>query len=301
MVKPVIRISYEGGDANKNAIDAKLYGQSLQGIDRMVSDSLVIFSQQRLPKRGERGPLILKVKEAVAGSYESLGYYQEISELLAVGVPIIQTIGPEIISHYVTAILNKFQGKEQAVELAIREMANMHRAALEGMTQTQRDFLEALDRKDARQHEATMGMQDLLGRAISASGSAAVDYVAPVGRSVDTASFFSGAQAAITVTKDGADAIRDSQKLDWNPLASAIVRTDGFKFHSSGLSIENPESEGFLMADVADPSFLEEANAYTMAAQKRSRIEVLARKGYKNGNLAKVQIVGFVKELDDYA
>lgn len=220
---------------------------------------------------------------------------------MAVGVPIIQTIGPEIISHYVTAILNKFQGKEQAVELAIREMANMHRAALEGMTQTQRDFLEALDRKDARQHEATMGMQDLLGRAISASGSAAVDYVAPVGRSVDTASFFSGAQAAITVTKDGADAIRDSQKLDWNPLASAIVRTDGFKFHSSGLSIENPESEGFLMADVADPSFLEEANAYTMAAQKRSRIEVLARKGYKNGNLAKVQIVGFVKELDDYA
>lgn len=44
IVKPVIRISYEGGDANKNAIDAKLYGQSLQGIDRMVSDSLVIFS-----------------------------------------------------------------------------------------------------------------------------------------------------------------------------------------------------------------------------------------------------------------
>lgn len=79
------------------------------------------------------------------------------------------------------------------------------------------------------------------------------------------------------------------------------MRTDGFKFHSSGLSIENPESDGFMMADVADPAFLEEANAYTMAAQKRSRIEVLARKGYKNGNLAKIQIVGFVKELNDYA
>lgn len=158
----------------------------------MVSDSIVIFSQQRLPKRGERGPLILKVKEAVAGSYESFGYYQEISELLAVGVPIIQTIGPEIISHYVTAILNKFQGKDDAVELAIREMANMHRVAVEGMTQMQRDALEALDRKDARQHEVAMGMQELLGRAIAASGSAAVDYVAPVGRSVDTASFFFG-------------------------------------------------------------------------------------------------------------
>ena len=54
MTNPDILISYDGGDANDNAIDARLYGQSLQGLDRMVSDCLIIISESRLPKRGDR-------------------------------------------------------------------------------------------------------------------------------------------------------------------------------------------------------------------------------------------------------
>lgn len=297
-----ILISYDGGDASRHSIDAKLYGQSLQGIDRMVSDCIIIFSQKRLPKRSERAPVILKVKEAEAGSYGTPAYYQELSDALAVGLPIMQAVGPEILSHYVSVILDKFRGKDDAaVELAIEKMAEMHRVAVEGMTQAHRGTLDALDRKDARQHEEHMGMQDILRRAIESSGSAAVDYVAPVGRSVDTASFLAGSQPAIMVKKDDADAIRDSQKLDWKPLEDTVLRTDGFKFHSSGLSVENPDREGFMMAEVIDPAFEEEANAYTMAAQKRANIKVLARKGYKNGHLAKLQIVEFIKEVDEHS
>ncbi|WP_106640913.1 hypothetical protein [Allosphingosinicella vermicomposti] len=264
----------------------------------MVSDCIIIFSQMRLPKRGERAPLVLKVREAEAGSHNTPAFYQELSELLAVGVPIVSAIGPEILSHYVSAILDRFRGKGDAVEAAIAKMAEMHRATVEGMTQMQRDALEALDRKDARQHEEHMGLQEILRRAIEASGGAAVDYVAPVGRSVDTALFKAGGRAVGTVNKEDADAIRESQKLDWKPLGELPLRTDGFKFHSNGLSVENPERDGYMMAEVNDPAFYEESNAYTMAAQKRGRIMVLARKGYKNGALAKIQIVNFVRELD---
>lgn len=298
-----ILISYDGGDASRNTIEAKLFGQSLQGLDRMVSDCILILSQQRLPKRHERAPLILKVREPERGSYEVQGLYEEISTLLAISVPIIMAIGPNIISHYICAALDWFRGKGDSSEATIRMMAEMHRDALAAMSATQREALAILDRADARQdaaderrHREAMGMQELLRLAISSSGKAAVDYVAPIGRSVDTATFVSGEQKVIT-DKAGADAIRDSQKLDWQPLQNEILVTDGFKFHSDGLSIENPERDGFMMADVDDPRFKEESNAYTVAAQRRGKIEVLARKGYKNGQLAKVQIVEFVREV----
>lgn len=302
MAEPQLVISYDGGDANAHAIDARLYGQSLQGLDRMVSDCLIIVSEVRLPKRGDRATLTLKVKEAEAGSYTSPAFYQEISDALAIGVPIIQAIGPEIIAHYISAVLDKFQGKDSAVELAIQRMAEMHRVTVENLNQMHRDSLSALDRKDERQHQEHMGIQDLLRRAIDGSGPAARDYVAPVGKSVDTATFLAGGSFPVTVGKDGADAIRDSQKLDWEALTPMVLRTDGFRFHSNGLSVENPEKEdGYLMADVDDPTFSDEANPYTLAAQTRARIRVRARMGYKNGKLSKIQIVEFIEQLDEAA
>ena len=69
-------------------------------------------------------------------------------------------------------------------------------------------------------------------------------------------------------------------------------------FHTNGLSVENPDRDGFLMAEVNDPAFEKEENAYTLAAQKRARIEVLARRGYKNGKLSKIMILDFVREID---
>jgi hypothetical protein len=75
------------------------------------------------------------------------------------------------------------------------------------------------------------------------------------------------------------------------------LRTDGFKFHTNGLSIENPEGEGYLMAKVSDPAFLEPENAYTEAAQRRSQIVVLARRGYQDGKLVRIDIVDFKNEV----
>lgn len=296
-----ILISYDGGDAAQHKIDAKLLGQSLQGIDRLVSDCTVIFSLQRLPKRGERAPLVLKVREPKAGSFELPALSQEVAGLLALGVPIIQAIGPEIFSHYVQAVLDYFRGEDAAVEVAINRMADMHAASLDALVNSQRDALAVINAIDARRHEELMEMPELLKRSIAGSGPAAVDYVAPVGRdrSVDTASFRSGAGKASWIDIDGADAIRESQKMEWRPIANAILKTDGFKYHSSVLSIENPDREGFMMAEVVDPAFDEEQNAYTIAAQKRAKIEVVARKGYKNDVLAKIQIVQFVREVGE--
>jgi len=304
MAEQQIVVSYDGGDARHHAIEARLFGQSLQGLDRMVSDCLVILTVERLPKRGERAPLLLKARAPEAGSVTVAQLLQQASDLLGIGVPILQAIGPEVVSYYVGAVLDHFRGKDEAVETAIRKMAEMHQIALQTIATVHRESIDAMRQVDAHRHAEVMGMQDLLRTAIRGSGPAAVDYVAPVGldRSVDTATFVAGSAQPLLTTVDDAEAIRESQKVDWETPQNQVLVTDGFKFHTSALSVQNPEkADGFLMAEVNDPVFEEESNPYTVAAQKRAKIEVLARRGYKNGNLARIIILDFVREIHDHA
>lgn len=296
-----ILLKNDGGDAIRHSIDARLFGQSLQGLDRMVSDCLIIFSTGRLPKRGERSPILLKAKEGRAGSYEVPQIIQEASHLLGVGVPMLQAIGPEIVGHYVTAVLDRFRGREGNVEQAIKRMAEMHSLALETLAKMQGESTQSMIEINRQRHDEMMGLQDILRRAIDASGQSAADYVAPVGVSVDRATFVAGIAKPDETTVEDADAIRDSQKVDWMEPQLEVLTTDGFKFHTSGLSIENPTGDGYLMAEVKDPVFEEESNPYTTAAQKRARIEVLARRGYKNGKLSRIHILDFVAELPSYS
>jgi hypothetical protein len=226
------------------------------------------------------------VREPKAGSYALPGVYEEASSLLAMGMPIINAIGPEVISYYVGAVLDRFKGEDQAVERAIEAMVQMNQEA----HKTIREI-------EGHRHLEMMGMQDILRTSINSSGKAAVDFVAPIGRSVDSATFSSGGSGKAMVDVEGADAIRDSQKLEWSRVRTEILRTDGFKFHSNALSVENPEGDGFIMAEVIDPVFEEESNPYTSAAQRRAKIEVLARKGYKNNALAKIQVLDFISEV----
>ena len=87
------------------------------------------------------------------------------------------------------------------------------------------------------------------------------------------------------------------QKLEWQSAGELVLKTDGFKFHTSGLSVENPDHNGFLMAKVLDHKFEDEENVYTEAAQRRSAIAVLARKGYKGDHLAAIEILEFLHEI----
>jgi hypothetical protein len=283
-----IVIVYDGGDATKNTIDAKLFGQSLQGIDKLISDALIVYSQERLPKRGERAPLILKAREPEAGSYTIVGFLQDASVLLPLGIPYLSQVGVDIASHYVQAALDYFRGDDDSMERIVDTMARMHQ-----------ETVVANDRADERRHTETMGMQDLFRRSITSNGPAAIDFVAPMGRSVSTASFAGSQNAPLLVSVEDADLIRDSEKLTWSEVRNLVLETDGFKFHTNGLSVVNPEREGFLMADVNDPAFEEEANVYTNAAQQKAKIEVLARRGYKDAKLVKIQILDFVGEIND--
>lgn len=112
-----------------------------------------------------------------------------------------------------------------------------------------------------------------------------------------TATFAPAGARSVSVDITEADAIRASGEVNWTELQELQLKTDGFRFHTSGLSIENPERGGYLTAKVSDPGFEQQENAHTAAAQRRAEIVVLARKGYRSDELVKINIVDFLREV----
>ena len=295
----LFRLTYDGGEASNNVMDMRQLGLSFQGADRILSDGLIVLTQQRPPKRSERSPLLVKVKEPVAGSYDVPGLAQEAAALLAMGVPIVYDIGSDYLWNWTKAVIAHFTGKDDIAEIAIKAMVDLTH-----------DHLMARDAADARTHEERMlfeknrhekdlALINIARETIPTLSHAAELLVAPVGNSVRTLDMRYGDNPSVQIEEEQADAIRDYNKLDWTAVNNLALITDGFKYHTNGLRVENPETDGFLMADVIDPAFEEESNPYTQAAQKKAKIEVLARRGYKNQKLSKIQIVDYVRILDD--
>jgi len=286
MVDPDIRIKYNGGDADGHAVDMRLLGVSLQGADKIISDGLILLINGRPPKRRERAPVVAKVREPVEGSYELWALWEAAKGLLPLGLPKATELAGYFMGQWWEAVIAKFTGKDEALVKAIGAMADMNQA-----------HLASRDASEARAHEERMAYIGIVRETLAMQGRAIEQFAALVGPSVESAGVYpiKGSPALLTVAD--ADAIRENLKMEWQPIGEMTLRTDGFKFHTSGLSVENPEGEGFLMAKVSDPKFEAEENVYTEAAQRRSAIAVLARKGYKGGNLAAIEIVEFAHEI----
>lgn len=278
-------ITYSGGEADQNSIDMRLLALSMLGAERIVSDGLVILVNKRLPKRGERAPVILRAREPKAGSVEILGMLHAVFGALNLGLPLATNLAASFVEEWWKAVIARFSGKPDVAEKII-----------EGFVLMNKDHLVSRDASEAQRHQEVMALIEILRAGLLGQQRPAEQFVAPIGPSVETASVLPTAANPVLIGVEEADAIRDGAKLVWGGLEQMTLRTDGFKFHTSGLSVENPERDGFLMARVRDPRFEAAENPYTEAAQRRSEIVVLGRKGYKDSSLAGIDIVDFINE-----
>lgn len=284
-------IKYDGGDADHHAIDMRLLGESLQGIDRLVSDFIIIASANRMPKRGERAPLIIKANEPRAGTVSIPALVQESAGLLQLGWQVFGSSGSEMISNWVSSVLSYYSGKQSEAEQAMQHIADMAKL-----------HTEALDRVDQRRHAEAMGMQDLLRTQLEKSNPAAVQAVAPVGPSVRRLLFFRGSkEPKVVIGDEEAEQIRSRAAIEWSPLEPWVLRTDGFTFHNHRMSVEHPDKDGFLVAEVKDPIADAENNPYATAVQRKAVIRVQAKGGYRAGRLEQLLIFDFISEVGDAA
>jgi hypothetical protein len=91
-------IEYDGGDADSHTVDMRLLGESFQGIDRIISDMIIVTSARRLPKRGERAPLVVKAYEPKPGSVTIPTVIQESAGLLQLGWQVFGSDATNLIS-----------------------------------------------------------------------------------------------------------------------------------------------------------------------------------------------------------
>lgn len=295
MPAPEVQLKFEGGDADRHTVDMKYYALALQGMEELLSDGLILLSQQRLPKPRERAPILVKAREAKAGSHLTPTDLSEAYQLFQFGMPIIADIGSEFLYNWVKAVIAHFSGKESDMQIALDRMNELNRAHLAARDRSD----ERIHAERAMAHEERMLTLETLRTALQMQGRAAERLVAPVGPSVERAELMASPGRSVEMDLPTAEAIRDHNKVIWEKISPLNLETDGFKFHTSGLSVRNPEGESFMMATVKDPAFSDEENAYTEAAQRRATISVLARKGRRNGVLAKLEILEFLTVIED--
>lgn len=279
------RIVYEGGEADRHEMDMRMLALSMLGAERIISDGLIMLVHRRLPKRAERAPVIAKAKEPKAGSLELLTFLGAIFGTLPLGLPLAKELAGHFLEVWWKAVIARFAGKPDVAE-----------ALIKGFVEMNKDHLTSRDASEANRHVEMMALIGVLNAGLAGQQRPAEQFVAPIGPSVNNASVFPAQASPVLIGIEDADAIRDGGKLVWGPLEQLTLKTDGFKFHTNGLSIENPERDGFLMARVRDPRFEEPVNPYTEAAQRRSEIIVLGRRGYKETTLSGIDIVDFIRD-----
>lgn len=286
-------VKFDGGDADNHSIDMRLFGESLQGIERIASDLVVVILNGRAPKKGERTPFVVKAYEPEIGSLTIPVALQESAAALQLGWQIFGTIAPDILSSWFKAVLMFHSGNKSEAEQAIdrvSELAHAHN--------------EALKHVEDNRHEEMMGMQSILRSVIERLGPSAAQTVAPVGPSVRRLWFFASREKEpprLEITSDDADRIREKAALEWSPLRRVALQTDGYVFHNRRLSVSHPERPGFFSAEVEDPIAEVENNPYAVAGAKKATINVDAKLGYRSRTLERIVILNFGGEIHDVA
>jgi len=283
-------IKYDGKDADDHTIDMRQLGESLQGIDRLISDLLIIGSQRRLPKKGERAPLVVKAYEPRQGTVSIPVVLQESSAYLQMGWQVFGPAGVEILSNWFKGVLSFNLGKPSEAEKAMEKVAELAHAAIDHH-----------DKIEDNRHAEVMKMLDILKRQLPKTGPATIQTIAPVGKSVSKLKLLSDHRESVEVSSEDAEQLRKKAELEWTSIATWPLRTDGFVFHSRTLNVEHPHKAGFFNAIVADPIAENENNPYAAAVQRKASIKVQARAAYRAGELEQLIIYEFGEEVPDAA
>lgn len=282
-----ILIKYDGRDADKHTVDMRLLGRSLQGFDRIISDGIILLSEKRLPKHGERAILKVQAKEPVVGTQSIVGLIQDNAGLLPLGWQLLTDSTGAIISHWVSFVLEHFSGRPDAAEKHLKAIMELNR-----------DHIAARDKSDERWLAEQAQWRDQLFALANKLAIAATQAVAPVGPSVRNVQFSAGQSSPFEVDEAMADAIRSKGELSVGDLQRMTLKTEGVRDHTRSLFVVHPDEDGYITANVKDPIFDEWPNAYTEAASRKATIQVQAKPAYRAGRMERIYIMDFEKELE---
>lgn len=284
MAAPQIVIKFDGGDALEHAVDMKLLGRSLIGFERIISDGIILISENRLPKKFERAPLRVLAREPKYGSQVIWAFLHDSSGLLPLGWQLITVTNAKIIWEWVSFVLKYYGGRRSDAQIHLDAMIEMRKIDESGRAASE-------ERWHAQMGDWRDQMFALVEKLAVPSGNA----VAPVGPSVRTVGFASERSDMTEVDVPMADAIRAKGTLEISDLQEITLRVDGYTHHNKALKVERPDNPGrYMSADIRDPLFETVPNPYTQAAEAQSAITVMAKIATREQHIERIYVMSFV-------
>ena len=284
MSDPQIVIKFDGGISSRHLIDMKLLGYSLNGFERIISDGIILLSENRLPRKNERAPITIYAEEPKRGSWELCAFLHDTSGMFPLGWQIISVTNGKIILDWVSFVLKFFGGRKSEAQAHLDAMIRMREIDEAGRAAS-----------DEKWHAQMGAWRDQTLALLEKLAIPSRQAVAPVGPSANSVGFSSSESYALFVDVPMADAIRTRGKLEVGDLEKITLSVDGYTHHNKTLKIGRPDELGkFMSADVRDPNFEISPNHYTQAAESKRSITVMAKLAYRDGHIHRIYIMEFI-------
>ena len=281
---PTLIIRYEGAVADNHRLDLHQLGESLVGIERIITVGLFVLEVGRMPVGRERLNFEIQALIPRRGSFE---IQVLLSNVLAV-LPLFQSIlgsdareVAKVIWRWISGVVSGMAGQGDNSSYHFTKMIEVW----EGMDIRRH---ESLDRMDARRHLETLGWQKL--------ANATKKAVAPIGNSCESMVLQNGIERAEVTDIDFpmATTIRSNAKLEVGDMEKMRIRVDGVTLYNRQLRVVHPDVPGkHLTAHVRDPAFDSTPNIYIDALGSRKVLEVDAKRSVdkRSGDLRQLYIM----------
>lgn len=285
MTEASFRLRYDGGVAADHRIDMRNLGKSLIGVEKIVSDSLVVTFQGRLPKPREHRDVELFVEAPRA-------HCVDISVLLVMApglLPFAQEILKDYTKDYVSSLLGHvlsfFGGRQKEADAHMEKLLDLTREMHSG---------HLADRSEDRAY--ALATQENMLRLVDKLHPAARQVVAPVGRSCNELILPAPAAGHVTIIDVAmADAIRAKEPVEVGDMTRMIVHVDTVSISRRAMRVQLPsDTEGnFVEASIRDPAFDENPNhnIYTAALGGLLAVDVKPTYRKETGELIKLHVM----------
>lgn len=282
-----ITIKYEGGDADKHLVDMRLLGRSLQGFDQIMSAGIIFYIHKRIPKRGERAPVVVKTHAPKEGSQTIKAILDTAQFVLPLVWPSLTDGSSSYLWNFVSYIIKVNGGRKSEAKQHEDTILKILKDQAEERKQT-------LDTWMTNEAEWRNGLLHLANRLIPHS----INAVAPIGASVKTTSFSTGTAMPTLIDEPIAEAIRSEGEIEISDIEVLDLKTDRFIHHNRRLNVLNPfKSDSYINAEINDPSAEIAPNSYSDAANRKATIRVHAKIAKRGQDVEKIYVLNFIRTL----
>lgn len=285
MAGSTFSLRYDGGMAADHRIDMRDLGTSLIGVERIISDALIVTLEGRLPRRRERRDFIIVVETPKAHCFDISGALDTIPGLL----PFIQDILKDYTKDFVTTlfsyVLCLLGGRPREASVAFDKLMELTQKMHEGHLSER-----AADR------EYALATQENMIRLAETLKPAARQAVAPIGRSCNELRLPQSPGVPATVIDVAmADAIRAKEPVEVGDMTRMIVHIDTVSISRRAMRVQIPgdTSDAFVEATIRDPAFDENPNHNIYTASLGGLLAVDVKPTYRKetGELIKLHVM----------